>query len=212
MAQPNVYGQYRQVQISTASPGKLILMLYQGAVKALKKAVDLIDTWSITYLSPFIKGFYGHVLALAGRVDEGVDVLEEARVLYERIGLGLFRSLVGLQLGEAYLLAGRSEDALTTTKEGLALAQKRGERGHEAYGLRILGDILAVDDADAAMTTYQDAKALAETLGLRPLVAMNTLRIGRLLERSGQTDEGAIHIDIAESMAADMGMKLRNTP
>lgn len=43
MAQANVYGQYRQVQISTASPGKLILMLYQGAIKALKKSIELID-------------------------------------------------------------------------------------------------------------------------------------------------------------------------
>ena len=43
MPQPNVYDQYRQVQISTASPGKLILLLYQGAIKALKKANELID-------------------------------------------------------------------------------------------------------------------------------------------------------------------------
>jgi flagellar protein FliS len=37
------YGQYRQVQVSTASPGKLILLLYQGAIRAMKQAVDLID-------------------------------------------------------------------------------------------------------------------------------------------------------------------------
>jgi len=43
MAYPNAYGQYKQVQISTASPGKLILMLYQGAIKAMKKAVELMD-------------------------------------------------------------------------------------------------------------------------------------------------------------------------
>lgn len=43
MPQSNVYGQYRQVQINTASPGKLILMLYQGAIKALKKAIEKID-------------------------------------------------------------------------------------------------------------------------------------------------------------------------
>ncbi|MEE2754171.1 MAG: flagellar export chaperone FliS, partial [Candidatus Latescibacterota bacterium] len=43
MPQSNVYSQYRQVQISTASPGKLILLLYQGAIKALKKANELID-------------------------------------------------------------------------------------------------------------------------------------------------------------------------
>ena len=37
------YGQYRQVRVNTASPGKLILMLYQGAIHALKKSVELID-------------------------------------------------------------------------------------------------------------------------------------------------------------------------
>ena len=43
MAHPSAYGQYKQVQITTASPGKLILLLYQGAIKALKKSMDLID-------------------------------------------------------------------------------------------------------------------------------------------------------------------------
>ena len=32
MNRPNGYGQYKQVQINTASPGKLILLLYQGAI------------------------------------------------------------------------------------------------------------------------------------------------------------------------------------
>ena len=36
-------GAYKQIQIKTASPGKLILLLYEGAIGALKKAVDLID-------------------------------------------------------------------------------------------------------------------------------------------------------------------------
>jgi len=42
-ATSSAYGQYRQVQINTASPGKLILLLYQGAIKAMKQATDLID-------------------------------------------------------------------------------------------------------------------------------------------------------------------------
>lgn len=37
------YGQYRQVQVNTASPGKLIVLLYQGAIRAMKQALDLID-------------------------------------------------------------------------------------------------------------------------------------------------------------------------
>ncbi|MGI9509225.1 MAG: adenylate/guanylate cyclase domain-containing protein [Geminicoccaceae bacterium] len=182
-------------------------------VEALGKAVDLIETWRLTYLSPFIKGFYGHVLALAGRHDEGVQILEEAERLYEEIGLGLFRSLVGLQLGEAYLIAGRCDDALTKTKQALALARKRGERGHEAYGLRILGNVLtARGDDEEAMVTYQGARALAASLGLRPLTAMTELCMGRLLGRMGQDAKAARHVDQARKMAEAMGMTLRDLP
>jgi len=182
----------------------------EEAVEALGKAVSLIETWSLTYLSPFIKGFYGHALALVGRVDEGVQVLEEAEGLYEQIGLGLFRSLVGLQLGEAYLIAGRENDALVKTNEALALARKRGERGHEAYGLRILGDITAALDGGAgeAEVSYQGAKALASSLGMRPLIAMTELRMGRLLECRGQKEKSEQHINAARMMAAEMGMTL----
>jgi flagellar protein FliS len=43
MANPEAFGQYKQVQVNTASPGKLILMLYQGAISTLKKSADLLD-------------------------------------------------------------------------------------------------------------------------------------------------------------------------
>ena len=184
-------------------------------VEALKKAVDLIETWSLTYLSPFIKGFYGHVLALAGKVDDGIAVLEKAERLYEQIGLGLFRSLVGLQLGEAYLIAGRSQDALVKTKQALTLARKRGERGHEAYGLRILGDVMAISAAEEsqdAMVNYQEARALAATLGMRPLIATIELRMGRFMERTSQKTKARQHINAAQSLAAEIGMTLRELP
>ena len=183
---------------------------YEEGVETLGKAVDLIDSWSLTYLSPFIKGFYGHVLALAGRVDEGVRMLETAEGLYETIGLGLFRSLVGLQLGEAYLKAGRTQDALVKTKEALELARKRGERGHEAYGLKIMGDVIAVSDGDVqeALSNYQDAKVLAGTLGMRPLLAMTELRMGRLLEKTGRSEGAKQHLTAAKAIAAETGMTL----
>ncbi|MDA0746911.1 MAG: flagellar export chaperone FliS [bacterium] len=43
MTKTTEYNKYKQVQIKTASPGKLILLLYQGAIGALKKASELID-------------------------------------------------------------------------------------------------------------------------------------------------------------------------
>jgi flagellar protein FliS len=43
MTKPTTHHRYRQVQVSTASRGKLILMLYQGAINALKKAVEMLE-------------------------------------------------------------------------------------------------------------------------------------------------------------------------
>ena len=37
------YRQYNQVQIQTANKGKLIVMLYQGAIKCMKKALLLLE-------------------------------------------------------------------------------------------------------------------------------------------------------------------------
>jgi flagellar protein FliS len=38
MATKNPYAQYRQTQVTTASPNELILMLYNGGIQSLKKA------------------------------------------------------------------------------------------------------------------------------------------------------------------------------
>ena len=51
--------------------------------------------------------------------------------------------LCGLALGEAQLLSGRPEEALPLAEQALALDRERQERGHEAYALRLLGDIAA---------------------------------------------------------------------
>ena len=37
------YKQYNQVQIKTATKGKLIVMLYQGAIRFMKKALILME-------------------------------------------------------------------------------------------------------------------------------------------------------------------------
>ncbi len=185
-------------------------------VEALKTSLDLVEAWSLTYLSPFIKGFYGHVLALSGRLDEGIAQLEEANELYSSMGLGLFRSLVGMQLGDAYFLAGRIDEALMTLNRNLALARKRGERGHEAYGLRMLGDIAAAQpDAGAtetAETNYQAAMTLARGLGMRPLMANCELRLGLLGKRTERKKAAEKQVIAAETTAKELGMKLLYPP
>jgi hypothetical protein len=67
------------------------------------------------------------------------------------------------------------------------LAHEQGERGHEAQALRVLGDIEAHrDPADPAAATawFVQASELAESLGMRPLVARCQLGLARIARRS----------------------------
>ena len=43
MSNTNPYNQYKQTQITTANQGKLIVMLYDGAIKFLNIALDNLD-------------------------------------------------------------------------------------------------------------------------------------------------------------------------
>ncbi|MGI9436020.1 MAG: adenylate/guanylate cyclase domain-containing protein [Geminicoccaceae bacterium] len=179
------------------------------AVEALETAAQLVEEWNLAYLSPFIRGFLGHVYALAGRTDDGIAILRDAQDRYTAMGLGLFRSLVGMQLGEAYLIAGQSKEALSTTRQAVTLARKRGERGHEAFGLRVLGDIAvasAAPDVDEALGRYEQSLALAEQLEMRPLMARCQRRLAKLHARAGRENEASRLSASATKVAEEIGM------
>ena len=180
------------------------------AVAALDKANTFVREWNLTYLSPFIMGFFGHVCALSGRIEEGVTLLRKATADYESMGLGLFRSLVGAQLGEALYLANQFEEALTIAQAALSLARKRGERGHEAYALRIVGEITGHEDMrdmDSAQENFKQSLLLAESLGMRPLVAQCHLSLGHLYQRlEGHKDKADEHLIQASTLFNNLGM------
>jgi hypothetical protein len=75
--------------------------------------------------------------------------------------------------GEAQLRAGRPDVARRLAGQALETARRHGERGHEAYALRLLGDLTAGDrsGSDEARGHYRAALALAERLGMQPLAA-----------------------------------------
>jgi sugar phosphate isomerase/epimerase len=75
-------------------------------------------------------------------------------------------------LGEGYLLIGRPDDAHRAAEGALALARERGERGHEGWSLRLLGDVLAARGPSAAAAAdecYLRALDIADALGAEPL-------------------------------------------
>ena len=178
------------------------------AVPLLERAVALYRDWNLAVFAHAMAAL-GHAYAASGRVGEGLSLLRQALTAHESAGIGYLHSLSVLQLGEAYLLAGQLEDARASADRGLKLTRERGERGYEAWALRLLGEIAShPDHADAATAEahYGAAMALASELGMRPLVAHCHLGLGRLSRRPGDAARAREHLATATAMYGEMGM------
>jgi tetratricopeptide (TPR) repeat protein len=149
-------------------------------------------------------------MALSGRFDEGVDLLEEGLRVRDTQRIGMFRSLNLGQLGHAYHLAGDQPKALRAAEEALVSARDRGERGQEAHALRVLAEIAAAAEPRASATArglYHEALALGGELGMRPLVAHCHLGFGNLYRRTGKGEEAREHLITATTMYREMDMR-----
>jgi hypothetical protein len=115
-----------------------------------------------------------------------------------------------VHLGEAYMLAGRLEDALTVARQGQTLASERGHRGVEAWALRLLGEIASRHDrpdAVAAEAHYGAAIALASDLGMRPLVAHCRLGLCELCRQTGNREQARELLTAATTTYRELSMQ-----
>jgi tetratricopeptide (TPR) repeat protein len=151
----------------------------------------------------------GHVYAWSGRIGEGVSYLQQALTAYESAGIGYYHSLSVERLGEAYLLADQVEKARACADRAVTLARGRGERGFEAWALRLSGEIASHHDSPDISTAekhYDAAMTLASELEMRPLIAHCHFGIGRLYLRTGNPGDAQEHLTTATAMYADMDM------
>jgi tetratricopeptide (TPR) repeat protein len=122
---------------------------------------------------------------------------------------GNLQALCSLSLGEAHLLAGRLEDTHALAERALALTREHQERGHQAYALRLLGDVAMYREPpqiDQAEAHYSQALALAEELGMRPLQAHCHRGLGTLYRQTGQPEQALAELSTAIEMYRDMEM------
>ncbi len=179
------------------------------AAGLVERAVAQCREWHITSHTPVAMAALGHVYAWSGRVEEGVACLQLALDAYERAGIGYHHSLSVAQLGEAYLLADQLENARACADRAVSLARGRGERGHEAWAFRLLGDTAshhARPDVATAEAHYGAAITLASELEMRPLVAHCHRGLGRLYRRTGNPEQAQEHLTTATAMYGEMGM------
>ena len=175
-----------------------------------ERAVAQCRDWNFTLLSPMAMAPLGHAYAWSGRLEEGVSWLQQAVTAYKFAGIGWRHSISVAQLGEAYLLADRAEDARVCADRAVTLARERGERGYEAWSLRLLGEVASHHsrpDVATAEAHYGAAMALASELEMRPLVAHCHLGLGTLYRRTGKREQPHEHLSTATTMYREMDMQ-----
>jgi class 3 adenylate cyclase/tetratricopeptide (TPR) repeat protein len=190
-----------------------VLYLRKGdltlAVAILERGPSVSGLSKVSALAINLTSTLGYAYALSGRQPEAIALLEDG---VQRAGgkkIMARQSVWTAWLGEAYLLAGRSDDALVQARRALALTRENGERGNEAHVLRLLGEIATRQqtvDGHAPDAWYQQASTLAETLGMRPLVAVCHLGLGAWYRTLDRRAEAAQALRSAADHFRSMGM------
>jgi tetratricopeptide (TPR) repeat protein len=150
----------------------------------------------------------GEAYTLCGRITDAVPLLIQA-VEQTNASTRALQTLCCLALGEALVLAGRLGEAQAFAERALTLAQERRERGHEAYALRLLGDIAVrrePPEHQQAEAHFQQALALADVLGMRPLQAHCHRGLGRLYHQTDRDEQARIALTTAIKLYKAMDM------
>jgi class 3 adenylate cyclase/tetratricopeptide (TPR) repeat protein len=181
-----------------------------AAVRLLEQGMKLCEEVHLTFWFPFVASGLGSAYALSGRILQAVPLLERAVQAAKTLKLVSLRSSMVMWLSEAYLIAGRTNEAAQVAGEALDLARAQKEQGWEAWALRQIGEIYSQrrpSEVEKAEQSYRQAIALAEELGMRPLVAHCWLGLGELAQKSGWRSRGTEQLATAATMFRDMDMQ-----
>jgi hypothetical protein len=170
------------------------------AVPLLERALALVLDRGDFFIASNIVGVLGYLQVLAGEHDAGLARMREALGGDKpawRIGL----SRLVARLGEAYLVAGRTKEARAAAEQCLELTRSHGERGYEAWALRLVGEI---DGAEEPLGT---ALRMSEELGMKPMAAHCHAGLARLHRRKGEAAAAAEHRAKASALYGEMGIE-----
>jgi tetratricopeptide (TPR) repeat protein len=169
------------------------------AIPILEQALALAQTANILNF-PISASLLGAVYALAGRTAEALPILGQ---MLERVATGnpmFFHTVVFTELSEALLLVGHVDEASALAGRLLELSRTYMGSGYQAHAYRLLGEGARrrePPDLDQAEAYYQQALALAEELGMRPLQAHCHLGLGTLYHQMGCVEQARLALSTA---------------
>jgi tetratricopeptide (TPR) repeat protein len=189
------------------------LYLCQGdlakAIAVLEWGIGLCQVWQMQYSFPYVASPLGAAYALYGRIAEALPLLEQVVEQATSVPFTTHISRSLTALSEAYLLAGRPDEAMVLAQRALEHARQYRECGHEAYALRLLGEIAMHYDPPQIGPSedhYRRALALAGELGMRPLMAHCHRGLGTLYAKMGKREQARAELCSAIELYRAMAM------
>jgi len=197
--------------VASATASRLLIAQgrFADAIPPLERALELSRQTGIPVLESINSGTLGHAYTMAGRISEGLPLIEQSVERAQRANRPV-ETQMRLHLAGSYVRAGRLDEAAAVAEVALALARERSERGAEAQALWLWGDISRERNPgspEAAAARLRDALALADQLGMRPLVAHCHLGLGKLSHATGKREQAHEHLTIATTMYREMDMR-----
>jgi DNA-binding SARP family transcriptional activator len=177
----------------------------------IERQISVLRTGNIAGELPMALAYSARALAYLGAGSEALSRIRESERLLAgqsaRGNAAIGRGWIDYSLGRASLVLGRLDEARRLADRAVASASGRTDFVPDA--LHLLGDIAshpARFDAACAAARYRQALALAESRGMRPLVARCHLGLGTLARRTGRAEQATGHLVTAATMFREMRM------
>ena len=188
--------------------GYLYLRSGGPAIEVLERALALCSDTGTRIGFPFAASYLGAAHTMVGHLDRAIPLLEQAVDAGVSMKFPMAQALRLCLLGEAYVSARRVADAFNAAGRALTQSRDYKERGNEAWAIRLLGEIHSEEDPinfKAAQASYDQAIALAQELGMRPLVAHCHSGLARLYRRVGDQAGSETHLATATKIYRELG-------
>jgi class 3 adenylate cyclase/tetratricopeptide (TPR) repeat protein len=179
------------------------------AIPILEKGLELCRSANIPVYVPVVASRLGTAYANSQRAAEALPHLEEGVESSAAAGRAAFLALNTASLAEGYLFLDRIDEARRLAERAFELAKQYKERGHQAWTLKLLGDISMHEsrrDPSGAEARYRHALALSEELGMRPLAAHCQMGVGAVFAALGAFDRARAEMSAASECYREMAM------
>ena len=151
-------------------------------------------------------GSLGYAYLLANEPNRALSAVKEAAI-EDNLRASFWPTYPLIILADVFRAVGKDSEAAETATRALEISNKRGERGFEAWAMRVMASVKnAAQRPEEAKNWYQRALKQASDLSMRPLVAHCHLGLADVHRHLGNEKQARLEKVSADEMYHSMGM------